>query len=285
MINELRHEHKLSTLLQLADLSRSTFYYQRSVIAGEVRVDKLESKINEIYTKHKGRYGYRRITATLNSSLESPVNHKRVQRLMQKLGLHALIRAKRRYIPNVGVRDANIPNVLQRDFEATEPNQKWVTDVTEFNIGGQKLYLSACMDLYNGEVLAYKTARRPIYELVSETLKSALARAGSTLKLIVHSDQGWQYRMPPYMQMLKGKGITQSMSRRGNCLDNAAIESFFGTLKTEYFYLEKPKSIQQLETGIKNYMRYYNTKRIKLGLGSLSPVEYRLKNLGLNSIN
>jgi putative transposase len=161
---------------------------------------------------------------------------------MKKLGLHALRKAKGSYIPDRGLSDATVSNILQTDFNTTAPDRKWVTDVTEFNTGDQKLYLSACINLYNGEIVADKTARRPIYELVSTTLQSALRRAKNTVNLIVHSDQGWQYRMPKYTQMLETKGALQSMSRKGNCLNNAAIESFFGTLKAEYFYLEKPKT-------------------------------------------
>ena len=132
--------------------------------------------------------------------------------------------------------DVHVPNVLQRDFCATRPNQKWVTDVTEFNVNGHKLYLSACMDLYNGEIIAHRMAKRPVFELVSSTLRAALSHAGCVADLIVHSDQGWHYKMQPDRAMLASRGVTQSMSRKGNCFDNAAIESFFGTLKAEFSY-------------------------------------------------
>ena len=130
----------------------------------------MEAKISAVYDKHKGRYGYRRITATLAKSMAEPVNHKCVQRLMQEMGLRALIRAKKRSRNVPGVSDVHVPNVLQRDFFAKAPNQKWVTDVTEFKVHGQKLYLSACMDLYNGEIIAHRMARRPVFDLVSDTL-------------------------------------------------------------------------------------------------------------------
>ncbi len=163
--------------------------------------------------------------------MEEPVNHKRVQRLMQKMGLRALIRAKKSARQAAGIGDAQIPNVLQRDFAATAPNQKWSTDITEFNVNGQKLYLSACMDLYNGEIIAHRMTRSPIFELVAGTLQAALSNAEETAQLTVHSDQGWHYKMQPYRAMLTRRGVTQSMSRKGNCFDNAVIESFFGTLK------------------------------------------------------
>ncbi|MHC6083255.1 IS3 family transposase [Ralstonia solanacearum] len=262
---------------RIAGLARSTFYYQRQASLRANPHSSMQAKIRAVYDEHKGRYGYRRITAALCSSMAEPVNHKCVQRLMQKMGLRALIRAKKRSRHVPGMSDAHVPNVLQRDFTATAPNQKWATDITEFNVDGHKLYLSACMDLYNGEIVAYRMARRPVFELVSSTLEAALSRTRCAAELIAHSDQGWHYKMPPYRAMLARRGVKQSMSRKGNCFDNAAIESFFGTLKAEYFHLAEPRSIDTLEAGVHDYVHYYNHERIKLGLQGLSPVEYRLR--------
>jgi transposase InsO family protein len=259
-------------------LARSTFYYQFQATQRVDQQSAMEARIRAVYDEHKGRYGYRRITAALCNSTAESINHKCVQRLMQKMGLRALIRARKRSRHVSGVIDAHVPNVLQRDFGATAPNQKWVTDVTEFKVDGQKLYLSACMDLYNGEIIAHRMARRPIFELVSHTLQEALSRTGCISELIVHSDQGWHYKMQPYQAMLATHGVTQSMSRKGNCLDNAVIESFFGTLKAEYYHLATLDGIETLEAGVLDYIHYYNHKRIKLGLQGLSPVEYRLRN-------
>ena len=210
--------------------------------------------------------------------MAEPVNHKCVQRLMQKMGLRALIRAKKRSRNVPGMSDVHVPNVLQRDFCATAPNQRWATDITEFNVNGQKLYLSACTDLYNGEIIAHRMARRPVFDLVAGTLDWALSRTQDTTGLTVHSDQGWHYKMQPYRAMLAHRGVTQSMSRKGNCLDNAVIESFFGTLKAEYYHLATLDNLEELEAGVHNYIYYYNHERIKLGLQGLSPVEYRLRN-------
>lgn len=268
----------MTDLLQIAGLARSTFYYHCQATQRAERQSAMEVRIRGIYDEHKGRYGYRRITAALCSSTAEPVNHKCVQRLMQKMGLRALIRAKKRSRRVQGMNDAHVPNVLQRNFCATAPDQKWVTDVTEFNVNGQKLYLSACMDLYNGEIIAHRMAKRPVFELVSGTLRTVLSRARSASELIIHSDQGWHYKMQPYRAMLASCGVTQSMSRKGNCFDNAAIESFFGTLKAEYFHLAAPSSLDALEAGVHDYIRYYNHERIKLGLQGLSPVGYRLRN-------
>jgi transposase InsO family protein len=274
----LRHHHKLTDLLQIAGLARSTFYYHCHATERADRQSAMELRIRSIYDEHKGRYGYRRITAALCNSAAQTVNHKCVQRLMQKMGLRALIRAKKRSKSVQGISDAHVPNVLQRNFSATAPDQKWVTDVTEFNVNGQKLYLSACMDLYNGEIIAHRMTKRPVFELVSGTLRTALSRPRSAGELIIHSDQGWHYKMQPYRAMLASCGVTQSMSRKGNCFDNAAIESFFGTLKAEYFHLAAPSSLDALEAGVHDYIHYYNHERLKLGLKGLSPVGYRLRN-------
>src|SRR5690606_11199679 len=155
MIIGLRREHKLDVLLRVAGLARSTFYYQRQSLQLADKHSDMKTQICAVYNEHKGRYGYRRIAMARCKSMEQPANHKCAQRL-------SLIRAKRRYRRTPGLSDVHVPNVLQRDFHATAPNQKWATDVTEFNVNGQKLYLSACMDLYNGEIIAHRMARRPV---------------------------------------------------------------------------------------------------------------------------
>jgi transposase InsO family protein len=267
----------LPTLLKAAGLSRSTFYYQAKILASGDKYASLKASIQAIYDCHKGRYGYRRITAQLRQAGQV-VNHKTVQRLMTSLGLRSLVRPKK-YRSFKG-QYASSPNLLDRQFEADKPNAKWVTDVTEFNVRGRKLYLSPVMDLYNGEIVAYETQERPVYSLVGSMLKKALAELkGSTATPMLHSDQGWQYQMAAYRKTLLDHGLTQSMSRKGNCLDNAAMESFFATLKTEFFYLTKFASIEDLQKGLHRYIRYYNNERIKLKLKGLSPVQYRTQAL------
>ncbi|VGO06944.1 Mobile element protein [plant metagenome] len=206
------------------------------------------------------------------------MNHKTVQRLMQVLGLKSLVRPKkyRSYRGEVG---RVAPNLLARQFEADMPNQKWVTDVTEFKVRGQKLYLSPVMDLYNGEIVAYETSERPLFGLVGNMLKKALRRLSPGDTPLLHSDQGWQYQQPSYRRMLADRGLTQSMSRKGNCLDNAAMESWFATLKTECFYLHRYDSIEQLKKAVGQFIHYYNHQRIRLKLKGLSPVQYRTQAL------
>jgi len=264
-------------LLKLAGLARSTFYYQQKVAQATDKHQALKQKIQSIFALHKGRYGYRRVTAAIRN-LGLQVNHKTVQRQMVQLGLKSLVRPKkyRSYKGEVGHAAAN---VLQRQFQAKAANQKWVTDVTEFNVAGEKLYLSPVMELYNGEIIAFETARRPMFELVGSMLKKALAKLKAHDKPLLHSDQGWQYRMPAYQRALRQRGLEQSMSRKGNCLDNAAMESFFAVLKSEFFYLNKFGSVDELQKGIKKYIHYYNHHRIKLKLKGLSPVQYRTQPL------
>ena len=264
-------------MLKLAGLARSTFYYQQKVAQATDKHQALKQKIQSIFALHKGRYGYRRVTAAIRN-LGLQVNHKTVQRQMVQLGLKSLVRPKkyRSYKGEVGHAAAN---VLQRQFQAKAANQKWVTDVTEFNVAGEKLYLSPVMELYNGEIIAFETARRPMFELVGSMLKKALAKLKAHDKPLLHSDQGWQYRMPAYQRALRQRGLEQSMSRKGNCLDNAAMESFFAVLKSEFFYLNKFGSVDELQKGIKKYIHYYNHHRIKLKLKGLSPVQYRTQPL------
>ena len=273
----MRPTHPLSLLLRAAKLSRSTFYYHHKAQGAVDKYAALKARISAVHARHKGRYGYRRITATLRQAGQC-VNHKTVQRLMQALGLKSLVRPKkyRSYRGEVG---RVAPNLLARQFEADRPNQKWVTDVTEFKVRGQKLYLSPVMDLYNGEIVAYETSERPLFGLVGNMLKKALRRLSPGDQPLLHSDQGWQYQQPSYRRMLAERGLAQSMSRKANCLDNAAMESWFATLKTECFYLNRYDSIDQLQKAIGQFIHYYNHQRIRLKLKGLSPVQYRAQAL------
>ena len=272
---ELRPQFGLAPLLRAAGLARSTFYYQQGVLQAVDKYASLKEQIKAIYDQHKGRYGYRRITAMLRRQ-GVLINHKTVQRLMGDLNIKSLVRLKkyRSYRGEVG---KTAPNLLERDFKASRPNEKWVTDVTEFSVDGKKLYLSPLMDLFNGEIVAYATSTRPLLNMVGTMLSKAFARLGPNDRPILHSDQGWQYRMEKYRRRLDAHAVTQSMSRKGNCLDNAAMESFFGTLKSEYFHLNKFDSVEDLEAGLRGYIRYYNQERIRLKLNGLTPNEYRLR--------
>lgn len=269
---ELRQTHRVAVLLRIAQLPRSTFYYQIKAVEVVDKCVDLKARIRAIYRHHKGRYGYRRITAELRQT-GMAVNHKAVQRLMQSLGLKSLVRPKKYQSFRGDL--ATVPDLLQRQFHADQPNQKWVTDVTEFSVRGDKLYLSPVMDLYNGEIVAYHMQQRPLFSLVGKMLVKALTKLTDRQRPLLHSDQGWHYQIPAYRRELANRGPIQSMSRKANCLDNAAMESFFATLKTELLYLNRFESIEQLQAAIRSYINYYNHHRIKIKLKGLSPVQYR----------
>ena len=270
---ELRHKYDLKMLLNHTNMARSSFYYHQKRSNLSDKYNTIKELIKSIYHRHKGRYGYRRITdELLNKGII--INHKTVFRLMKLLGLKSIIRVKK-YKSYKGEHCKIAPNILQRDFKADAPNQKWATDITEFNVSGKKLYLSPIIDLFNQEIISYQLMERPVFNQVSMMLKKAFIKIPNNTNLILHSDQGWQYQMKRYQYLLHQKGITQSMSRKGNCLDNAIIENFFGILKSEMFYTKKFKSIEELKHEIIQYINYYNNERIKSNLNKMSPIKYR----------
>ena len=196
---------------------------------------------------------------------------------MVKLGLKPLKRNKRKYSSYKGTIGKIADNLIERNFNADKPNQKWYTDVTEFNLRGEKIYLSPILDWFNGEVISYNTSKSPNLEQINDMLNKAFD--GRNLEgLIFHSDQGWQYQHQSYHQRLKNKGIKQSMSRKGNSIW-VYNGIFFGLLKIEMFYNQedKYKNIDELILVIDDYINYYNYDRIKVKLKGLSPVNYRLQ--------
>ncbi|TCN04984.1 transposase InsO family protein [Bacillus sp. BK006] len=235
----------------------------------------MKQLIKHIFHEHQGRYGYRRITLELGR-LGYSINHKTVYRLMKELGLKSLVRLKK-YRSYRGKTGRIAPNILKRDFEASKPNEKWVTDITEFHLFGEKLYLSPILDLFNGEIVSYHIDKRPVFSLVTTMLNEAFNHLQVGECPILHSDQGWHYQMTKYQHLLKENNITQSMSRKGNCFDNAVIENFFGLLKSELLYLQEFESMEHFQQELERYIVYYNHKRIKVKLKGLTPVEYRIQ--------
>ena len=273
VVQKLRQKHALSILLSIAQLPRATFYYHLKQMQREDKYASVKEEIAAIYHENRGRYGYRRITAELRKRKFS-VNHKTVQRLMKKLGLVCRVRMKkyRSYKGEVG---KIAPNLLNRDFHAEKPNQKWVTDVTEFSLFGEKLYLSPILDLHSNDLVSYTISDRPVLSMVTTMLNEAFAKIPDGTNLILHSDQGWQYQHKQYQQMLREKGVRQSMSRKGNCLDNAVIENFFGLLKSELLYLQEFRSMEHFKLELIEYLDYYNNRRIKAKLKGLPPAIHR----------
>ena len=260
-------------MLTIAQLPRATFYYHLKQMQKADKYAAARAEINTIYHENKGRYGYRRITAELHNR-GFHINHKTVHRLMKELGLVCRVRMKkyRSYKGEVG---KIAPNLLNRNFHADTPNQKWVTDVTEFSLFGQKLYLSPILDLHSSYLVSYAISDRPILNMVTTMLDKAFETIPDGTGLILHSDQGWQYQHKRYQRMLKQKGIRQSMSRKGNCLDNAVMENFFGLLKSELLYLQEFASMEHFKQELMDYLDYYNNRRIKAKLKGLPPALHR----------
>ena len=263
----------LGILLQISKIPRSTFYYHLK----QSKTDKYLSEkaiIQEMFEQNKERYGYRRITALLRQK-GIVINHKTVLKLMKSLNLRGKQRRNDKYHSYKGEVGKIADNLLNRDFEASKPFEKLTTDVTQFNVCDDKVYLSPIMDLYNREIISYSISLSPNLEQIREMLKGLTERLPSNATPIFHSDQGWQYQHSEYQRYLQEHNIIQSMSRKGNCMDNGAMENFFGRLKVEMFYGEKFDSVEDFITKLRDYISYYNNERISLKLKGMSPVQYR----------
>ena len=257
-------------------MARSTYYYHVARLSAPDKYAAIKERIYAIYDHHKGRYGYRRITIQLKNE-GVHINHKTVQRLMADMGLKAKVKhvKYRSYKGDVG---RIAPNIIDRDFKTTGVNQKWATDITEYKINEEKGYLSPILDMNNGEVVAYTKSRHPDLKLVTDMVNAAIEKEKPPIGLILHSDQGWHYQHKSYQNILINNGLIQSMSRKGNCLDNSMMENFFGLMKSELLYLHKWNTLAEFENALDDYIEYYNNERIKLRLG-VSPVQYRARQL------
>jgi len=193
---------------------------------------------------------------------------------MNSLNIHGK-RRKSKYKSYKGEVGKIAPNILNRTFNAIEPFKKFVTDVTEFNVCDDKIYLSPILDLYNNEILSYAISQSPNFSQTREMLQGLFNKLPKQASLILHSDQGWQYQMKEYQRALQEHNIVQSMSRKGNCLDNSVMENFFGRLKVEMFYGEKFETVDEFVHCLEEYINYWNTERISLKLNGMSPVQYR----------
>ena len=270
-------------LLEIAGLARSTFNYVKKHIGDKERRDAaILKEIENIFQSNNGKYGYPRITIELQNRGYN-INKKRVARIMRENNIRAA-RKKRRYNSYKGTVGKIAPNILNRDFSTTEPYQKLGTDVTVFITPHGKLYLSPIIDFHTREILAYDLSEHPNMQQIRRMLDRLIKKHGDYLDgAIMHSDQGWQYQMLYYRKFLKEHNITQSMSRKGNCLDNSPTENFFGRLKTDMYYDKEYsfKSLEELRHNIKNYIRYYNEERIVTRLRT-NPQDYR--NVCLESV-
>lgn len=239
----------------------------------------LEERIYTIFNENNKNYGYRRVHLELRN-LGYKVNHKKVQRIMKKLGLKGdkFRRRSRKYSSYKGTVGKIAKNRINRRFYTNICHQKLTTDITEFKCSdGVKLYLNPIMDMFNGEILSYGISKRPTLELVLKPLDEALEIVkDSKYRITIHSDQGWHYQHRKWIKTLKANKVFQSMSRKGNCIDNSPMENFFGLMKQEMYYGEELCSFEELKRKIEEYIYYYNNKRIKQKLAGMSPVKYRV---------
>ena len=288
VIRSLREKFKLKTLLEYFDLSKSTYMYWQQRLDRPNKDEQVEKKILDI-RKDNPNYGYRRMTAMLKR-LGYVINKKKVQRLVQKLKLQvtSFSRKTRKYSSYKGTIGRVADNKINRNFKVEKSYTYITTDTTEFkylekdksgNYQVKKLYLNPYLDMYNGEIISYEISKQPTLKPIIKALDKAIdVTSINKGERVFHSDQGWAYQVKQYTLRLEAHGITQSMSRKGNCLDNSPMENFFGILKQEIYYGKKFYSYEELKETIEEYIEYYNKDRIKEKLGYLSPVEYREQN-------
>ena len=295
-INELRHKFPLADLLKICRIAKSNYYYGlKALKVKELKDKELRDKILEIYQKSHCRYGFKRITLALNDKSNKPINHKRVQRIMHELGIFGIQGKNGKYhsykndngepkenlLLEKEIKEENHKTVFERHFETTGPNQKWTTDVSEFKHKDGKLYLSPILDMFDGSIISYDISLHPDFSQTKRMIDKAFKQYDNLEGLIFHSDQGWQYQMKQYGLWLKSRGIKQSFSRKGNCMDNSLMENFFGILKNEMFYGHEYefKTIDDLKKAIEDYIKWYNEERINVKRKGLSPLQYRHQSL------
>lgn len=266
-------------MLKLSGLARSTYYYYLKQPDRD-KYEREKQEIQDIFNTNKGRYGYRRVTIAMRSR-GYVINHKTVRKLMKSLGLKGKQRKNDKYHSYRGTVGKVADNLLKRNFHADKPFEKIATDVTQFKVCDEKVYLSPVLDLYNNEIVSYSISTSPNLEQIRQMLGGLFEKLPADATPLFHSDQGWQYQHAEYQRLLAEHNITQSMSRKGNCMDNGAMENFFGRLKVEMFYGEKFESVDAFIEELEKYIYYYNHERISLKLKGMSPVQYRTHSLAI----
>lgn len=273
IVEKFRKKYTVTAILSALSVPRATYYRWAKV--GKDILTKEEEIIITLCQETKYRYGHRKIKALLYRDYQIKLNRNTVQRIMQKHYLQCRVKPKRKW-KSQGESVVVAPNILERDFTATAPNQKWVTDITYLQYGPSTLYLSTIIDLYNNQIVAYKIYDHQQTPLVLDTLKDALIVRGNPSGVILHSDQGSVYTSYAFQKFVKESNLISSMSRRGNCWDNAVIESFHSNLKSEEFQYIKFNSVSLnvVRSHVKDYVKHYNEERIQEKLGYQTPVEF-----------
>jgi putative transposase len=274
----LKASHPLPLLLQAAGLARSTFFHRQAALKTPDRHAELRAQIHEIFTQAKGRYGHRRIHAAL-ARRGRHVARKTVLKLMREERLLCKVRTRRRYSSYKGQVGKIAENLLKREFDTEAPNTKWVTDVTEFKIAERKVYLSPVLDLFDRSIVSYSVSESPTVAFTNQSLSEAIGTLAAGETPMMHSDQGFQYQHASWQKLLSDADMAQSMSRKGNCLDNSVMENFFGHLKEEMFHRQEFTDTETFTAELRDYIHWYNCDRISLTLECLSPMEYRAQAL------
>jgi len=284
LADALKDRYRLPELLAQLGLARSSYFYHRARVSLADKYVAIRRSITDIFETNHRCYGYRRLQASL-ARQHVTISEKVVQRLMKQESLVVYRPKRRRFGSYMGEISPAPENLINRDFRAKAPNEKWLTDITEFQIPAGKVYLSPIIDCFDGMVISWSIGSQPDAGLVNTMLDAAIGTvADGGARPIIHSDRGAHYRWPGWLTRIGDKKLVRSMSRKGCSQDNAACEGFFGRLKTELFYSRnwKATTVEQFVKEVDAYIRWYNEKRIKISLGALSPIEYR-RSLGLNT--
>lgn len=281
LVDALRGIYTLSELTEQLQLPRSSYFYQRARINAPDKYCDIRRSVADIFDLNRRCYGYRRVHVVLRRR-GTRISEKVVRRLMAEEELVVQASKRRRYSSYNGEVSPAPDNLINRDFKAKLPNQKWLTDITEFQIPSGKIYLSPMIDCFDGLVVSWTIGTRPDADLVNTMLDEAIETLSEARFPLVHSDRGAHYRWPGWLSRIEDANLLRSMSAKGCTPDNAACEGFFGRMKNEFFYPQDwhTVTIEQFMEELDSYLRWYNEKRIKVSLGCLSPLEYR-ESLGL----
>lgn len=281
VIGALRNKYKLHELLEIFHMAKSSYCYQQAALAAPDKYNEVRKKIRSVFDDSSSRYGYRRIHSTLKTE-SITISEKVIRRIMQEDKLIVPNVKRRKYNSYKGEITPAVPNVIERDFHAEQPNTKWLTDITEFHIPAGKIYLSPIIDCFDGLPVSWTIGVSPDADLVNKMLDNAIGMLHENEHPIVHSDRGAHYRWPGWIERMENAGLIRSMSKKGCSPDNSACEGFFGRLKNEMFYGRswKDVTIEEFIRILDEYIHWYAEKRIKLSLGGMSPIQYR-QSLGL----
>ena len=276
IIEALKNKYSLPRLCSRLDIPKSSYYYQVSVLKLGDKYAEIRQHIRYLFYQNRRVFGYRKIHMLLKNE-NITLSEKIVRRIMREEGLTVRLKKKRKYSSYMGEISPAVPNEINRDFHAEKPNEKWLTDITEFSIKAGKVYLSPIIDCFDGMPVAWTIGTHPNAELVNTMLKQAIEKLNEEEKPIIHSDRGCHYRWPEWIKLMNDNGLTRSMSKKGCSPDNSACEGFFGHLKVEMFYGYNwdDYSIDEFIQEIDDYMHWYREERIKSTLGGLSPLDYR----------